>query len=187
MYETSDIRNGLKVEIEGEPWIVVWFQFVKPGKGTAFTRTRMKNMITGQTVDTNYRTGEKFKPAAMESKKMSFIYTDGDMYNFMDTTSFEQVAIPKENIEAEALYLVEQMEVEVLFFKERPVSMTVPNHVELRISYCEPGVKGDTASGATKPATLETGLVVHVPLFVEEGECIRVDSRTGKYMERVKR
>jgi elongation factor P len=186
MYQTSDIRNGLKVEIDGQPWSVVWFQFVKPGKGTAFTRTRIKNLITGQVNDVTYRTGEKLKPANMEERRMSFLYKDGDDYCFMDTRTYDQVAIAMDSIEEEVQYITENMEVDVLFFQERPVSMTVPNHVALKITESEPGVKGDTSSGATKPATLETGLVVQVPLFVEEGEVIKVDTRTGKYMERVR-
>lgn len=186
MYQTSDIRNGLKIEIDGQPWSVTWFQFVKPGKGTAFTRTKIKNLITGQVNDVTYRSGEKLKPANMAERRMSYLYKDGEDLCFMDTESYDQVAIPLEMIEEESKYLVEQMEVDVLFFQERPVSMTVPNHVPLLITECEPGVKGDTSSGATKPATLETGLIVQVPLFVKEGETIKVDTRTGKYMERAK-
>ena len=187
MYQTSDIKNGLKIEIGGQPWTVTWFQFVKPGKSTAFTRTKIKNLITGQVNDVTYRTGEKLKPANMEERRMTYLYRDGDDMNFMDTGTYDQVAIQVDLIENEAQYLVEQMEVDVLFFEERPVSMRVANHVTLKITLCEPGVKGDTSSGATKPATLETGLVVQVPLFVKEGESIRVDSRTGKYMERAKK
>ena len=186
MYQTSDIRNGLKIEIEGHPWTVTWFQFVKPGKGTAFTRTKIKNLVTGQVRDITYRTGEKLIPANMAERRMSFLYQDGQDYQFMDSQSYDQVAIPISSIEEEVQYLTEQMEVDVLFFNERPVSMSLPNHVCLLITLCEPGVKGDTSSGATKPATLETGLIVQVPLFVHEGETIKVDTRTGKYMERVK-
>jgi elongation factor P len=187
MYQTSDIKNGLKLEIDGQPWTVTWFQFVKPGKGTAFTRTKIKNLITGQVRDITYRSGEKLKPANMAERRMSFLYQDGEDYNFMDTQSYEQVAISKDVIQDEVQYLIEQMEVDVLFFQERPVTMRVPNHVALKITFCEPGVKGDTSSGATKPATLETGLIVQVPLFVNDGESIKVDTRTGKYMERAKK
>ena len=175
MYETSDIRKGLKIEVDGDPWIFVSFQFVKPGKGVAFTRTRIKNMITGAVRDVTYRTGEKLKPAALDESRMQYLYRDGDEFHFMDTTTYDQVALQEDTLGDAPKFLKENDEVDVLFFSGRAVSIT------------EPGVKGDTASGATKPATLETGHVVYVPLFINEGEVLKVDTRSGEYVERVKR
>ena len=187
MYETSDIRKGLKIEMDGDPWIVVSFQFVKPGKGVAFTRTRIKNMITGAVLDPTYRTGEKLKPAAMEESRMQYLYREGDEFHFMDTSTFDQVMLTEDTLGDAPKFMKENEEVDVLFFKGRPVSVTVAMFVELEVTHTEPGVKGDTASGATKPATLETGHVVNVPLFIEQGERLKIDTRNGEYVERVKR
>ncbi len=187
MYETSDIRKGLKIEVDGDPWIFVSFQFVKPGKGVAFTRTRIKNMITGAVRDVTYRTGEKLKPAALDESRMQYLYRDGDEFHFMDTTTYDQVALQEDTLGDAPKFLKENDEVDVLFFSGRAVSITVPTFVELEVTHTEPGVKGDTASGATKPATLETGHVVYVPLFINEGEVLKVDTRSGEYVERVKR
>ncbi len=184
-YETSDFRNGLKVEIEGVPYQVVYFQFVKPGKGTAFTRTKLKNMLTGAVIERTYRTGEKLTAADVEEHEMQYMYEDGSFHHFMNTESFEQVAIPSDTIQDEAKFLTDEIEVTVLFFKERPVSIALPNFIESEISYCEPGVRGNTAQGASKSADLACGASVSVPLFVEQGEVIRVDTRTGEYVSRV--
>jgi len=185
MYQTSDIRKGLKIEMDGAPWIVVEFQFVKPGKGQAFTRTKLKNLLTGNVVDRTYKTGETLEPADVEEKVMQYLYTDGELFHFMDTSDFSQVGIPEDNLGDATNWLIEEMEVTVLFYKSRPVSLDVPNFVELEITYCEPGVRGNTATGATKPATLSTGAIVNVPLFVEQGTVIKVDTRTGEYVGRV--
>lgn len=185
MYETSDFRNGLKVEIDGAPWVMVYFQFVKPGKGTAFTRTKLKNMLTGAVIERTYRTGEKLEAADVGEAPMQFMYEDGEFHHFMNTETFNQVGIISEVIKEEALYLTENIEVMVLFYKERPVSITLPNFIESEIVYCEPGVRGNTATGATKPATLACGATVQVPLFIEQGEVLRVDTRTGAYVSRV--
>ncbi|MBW1880212.1 MAG: elongation factor P [Deltaproteobacteria bacterium] len=185
MYQTSDIRKGLKIEMDGAPWIVVGFQFVKPGKGQAFTRTKLKNLLTGAVVDRTYKSGEALQPADVEEKSMQYLYTDGELYHFMDTGDFSQVGIPEENLGDAGKWMVEEMEVTVLFYKGRPVSVDVPNFVELEITYCEPGVRGNTATGATKPATLSTDAVVNVPLFVEQGTVIKIDTRTGEYVGRV--
>ena len=187
MYQTSDIRKGLKIEIDGHPYTITYFQFVKPGKGQAFTRTKAKNLISGNVIERTYKTGETLQPADVEEHTMQYLYDDDEFYHFMNTESYEQMGIPKENIEEEAKWLVEEMEVRVLLFKGRPVSLDLPNFVELEITYCEPGVKGNTATGATKPATLSTGAEVNVPLFVESGTWIKVDTRTGSYVERVNR
>ena len=184
MYQTSDIRKGLKIELDGAPWVVAEFQFVKPGKGQAFTRTRLKNLLTGNVVERTFKTGESLQPADVEEKTMQFLYGDGEFYHFMDTSDFSQVAVPQENLGDAKQWLLEEMECSVLFYKERPVSIEVPNFVELEITYCEPGVKGNTATGATKSATLSTGASVNVPLFLEQGTVIRVDTRTGEYVGR---
>ncbi len=187
MYDTSDIRKGLKIQIDGEPYTVVDFQFVKPGKGTAFTRTRIKNLLTGAVLDKTYRSGEKLEPANVEEKQMQYLYREGDNFYFMDTTSYEQLFISAEDLGDDALYLTENTNVAMLVFNERPVGITLPNFVELEVTHTEPGMKGDTASGATKPATLSTGAVINVPLFVETGDVLKIDTRTRAYIERVKK
>ena len=171
--------------IDGQPWAVVDFQFVKPGKGQAFTRTKLKNLITGSVVDRTFKSGENLVPADVEEKQMQYLYNDSEFYHFMDTSDYSQVGIPTDNLGAATKWLVEEMEVTVLFYKERPVSTDVPNFVELEITYCEPGVKGNTAQGATKQATLSTGATINVPLFIEQGTVVRVDTRTGDYVGRV--
>jgi elongation factor P len=186
-YQTSDFRNGLKVEIDGQPYIVVYFQFVKPGKGTAFTRSKLKNMITGNVLERTYRTGETLKAADVEDRNMMYMYDEDDMAVFMDNETFEQIHITLDSIEDERPYLTENLEVDVLFFRERPVTIALPNFIEAEITYCEPGVKGNTATGANKPATLSCGATVNVPLFVEQNEWIKVDTRTKEYVSRVSR
>ena len=187
MYQTSDIRKGLKVEMDHAPWVVVYFQFVKPGKGCAFTRTKLKNLLTGAVLERTFKSGESLRPADVENHKMQYLYGDGEAFHFMNTETYEQVAILAGTIESESRWLVEEMIVEVLFYKGNPVSVDVPTFVELEITYCEPGVKGNTATGSTKPATLSTGATVHVPLFMESGTWIKVDTRAGKYVERVRK
>ncbi len=186
MYTTSDIRKGLKVDIEGEPWIVVDFQFVKPGKGVAFTRTRLKNMITGLVSDRTFRSGDKFEKADLEEKEMQYLYQEGNKYCFMDTTTYEQVFLDEDRVGEVRNYLIENLVVKILFFKDQPIGLDLPNFIEMQVVGTEPGVKGDTAQGATKPATLSTGFVIQVPLFVEEGEVLKIDTRSGSYVERVK-
>ncbi|MEC7984645.1 MAG: elongation factor P [Myxococcota bacterium] len=186
-YQTSQFRNGLKVEVDGNPYVMTYFQFVKPGKGTAFTRTKLKNMLTGAVIERTYRTGETLQAAEVENTTMEFLYKEGEAYNFMDMETYEQVAIQESTIEAESKYLTENLQVEVLYYKNRPVSITLPNFIEAEISFCEPGIKGNTATGGNKPAKLSCGASVQVPLFVEQGEWIRVDTRTNEYVSRVKK
>lgn len=185
-YETSDFRNGLKVEIDDQPYEMIYFQFVKPGKGTAFTRTKLKNMISGSVLERTYRTGERLDAAEIEEAEMQYLYADGESHHFMNTESFEQIAILSAGIETEAAYLTENIMVNVVFFKGKPITVSLPNFIEDEITYCEPGVKGNTATGSTKAATLKCGATVQVPLFVENGERIRVDTRENKYVSRVK-
>ena len=186
MYETSDIRKGLKVEIDGQPYIVVESQFVKPGKGGAFTRTRIKNLITGSVLDKTYRSGEKLKPADIEEREMQYLYPEGENYCFMDNSNYEQVFVPASVIGENVNLMPENLNVTVMFFSERPVDVTLPNFVELEVTQSDPGLKGDTASGATKPATLSSGAVINVPLFIEPGDVLKIDTRTRQYVERVK-
>ena len=186
MYSTSDIRKNLKVEIDGVPYVVVTFQFVKPGKGNAFTRCRLKNMVTGAVLDRTYKSGEKLKPARMEERNMQFLYLGGGTYHFMDTDNYDQVALNEDNVGDAARYLTENLAVSILFFKEKPIGINLPFTVVLEIVETEPGMKGDTATGATKAATTATGFIVQVPLFIKEGEKISVDTRTGEYLERAK-
>jgi len=185
-YDTSDFRNGLKVEIDGDPYAITWFQFVKPGKGNAFTRTKLKNMLSGNVIERTYRTGEKLTAAEVEEQTMQYLYNDGEMYYFMNTETYEQLGLQAVSMADEVKYLTENLEITVLFFKGRPVSITLPNFIESEIVYCEPGVRGNTATGAVKPAELACGATVNVPLFIEQGEVIRVDTRTGDYVSRVK-
>jgi elongation factor P len=187
MYDTSDIRKGLKIQLDGDPYVVVDFQFVKPGKGTAFTRTKIKNMLTGAVLERTFRTGEKLEPANIEEREMQFLYREGENFCLMDTSSYEQVLVPPEVVGDAAQLMPDNINVQVVFFNERPVGVTLPNFVELEVVHTEPGIKGDTASGATKPATLSAGAVINVPLFIEEGEVLRIDTRTGEYIERVKK
>ena len=186
MYQTSDIKNGLKVEIDGQPYIVTYFQFVKPGKGQAFTRTKLKNMLNGNVLDRTFKSGETLEPADITEGAHQYMYNDGESFHFMNLETFDQIEMPPEAVGDAKNFLVEEMQVDVMFYKARPVSVALPNFVELAIEYCEPGVKGNTAQGATKPATLTTGYSVNVPLFIEQGEVLKVDTRTGEYSSRVK-
>jgi elongation factor P len=186
-YDTSDIRKGLKIMMDGAPYVVVEFQFVKPGKGAAFTRTKIKNLLTGAVLERNFRSGEKFEPANVEIKSMQYLYKEQDSFVFMDTSSYEQVNIPAETIGDDANFLPENLVVEVLFFQERAVGVTLPNFIEQKIIETEPGFRGDTATGVTKPAKISTGASINVPLFISVGDIVKIDTRTGEYLERVGR
>jgi elongation factor P len=186
VYDTSDIRKGLKIEIDGDPYMVIGFQFVKPGKGNAFTRTRIKNMVTGAVLDRTWKSGEKLKPATMDERTMQYLYQDESGFHFMDQHSYEQIALSADVVGEDARFLLENNDVGMLLFNGRPVSISLPNFVELEVVETDPGVKGDTVTGGRKPATLATGAVIQVPLFIERGEKLRIDTRTGEYVERVK-
>jgi elongation factor P len=183
--DTSQFRNGLKIELDGEPFVIVYFQHVKPGKGGAFVRTKVKNLKTGRVLDRRFRAGERVEAADIDDRKMQFLYRDGDQLVFMDSDSYEQIPFSNDQVGDAKKYLIENLVVDVLFWRGQPINIELPSFVEAAVAECEPGMKGDTASGATKPATLETGAVVQVPLFVKEHERIRVDTRTGEYVERV--
>lgn len=184
-YQTSDIRKGLKVKMDNAPWTVVEFLFVKPGKGTAFTRTKFKNLITGQVVEKNIRTGDTLVPVDVVSKTMEMLYHDGEAFVFMDTDTYEQTPIVPDVLGDQAQWLLENMKCDVLFYEGRVIGVDLPNFVEVDIVYTEPAVKGDTATNTTKEAEVSTGGKVQVPLFLKEGERIKVDTRTGDYAGRV--
>ena len=183
--DTSNFRNGLKIELDGEPFVMTYFQHVKPGKGGAFVRTKIKNLRNGRVLDKTFRSGEKVTEAEVEEKQMQFLYKDGTSYIFMDGETYDQIPISPEQIGEGVKFLAENLTVAMVFHKGEPISVELPAFVVTAIAECDPGVKGDTASGATKPATLDTGAVIQVPLFIKEGENVRVDTRKGEYVERM--
>ncbi len=186
MYESGDLRKGLKIEMDGDPYVIVQFEFVKPGKGQALYKCKLKNMLTGAQFDRTFRSGEKFNESNLEEHEMEYLYSDGNSYCFMNTSTYDQEFLTENQITESKDFLKENTVCNILFFKEKPIGVSLPNFVDLKIVEVDPWVKGDTTSGSTKPATLETGYIVQVPPFVEEGEIIRIDTRTGGYVERVK-
>ena len=186
MIDSGSLKKGLKIEIDGEPYIITQFEFVKPGKGQALYKCKLKNMVSGVQFDKTYRSGEKIQPASLEEVEMEYLYQDGENYCFMNTSTYEQDFLSDDQVGDASDLLKENTVCSVLYFAGRPIGLTLPNFVELKIESTDPWVKGDTASGDSKPATLETGYVLQVPPFVEEGEVIRIDTRTGQYVERVK-
>lgn len=183
----TDIRKGKKILFNNEPYVVVEFQWVKPGKGGAYIRTKMRNMISGSMREETFRSGEKIDTPDLDYKEMQYLYHDNGMYNFMDQETYEQIVFNKDQIAEVDNYLKEQTIYTILYFNDRPIAVTPPMFMDLEVTDAPPGVRGDTAQGAaTKPATLETGLVLQVPLFVDTGDVIRVDTREDKYIERVK-
>ena len=185
MISAGDFRNGITFEMDGNVLQIIEFQHVKPGKGAAFVRTKLRNVITGSVVERTFNPSDKYPPAFVERKDMQFLYADGDLYYFMDLESYEQIPINRSTMDDNFKFVKENMEVKVLSYKGNVFGVEPPFFVELQVSATEPGVKGDTATNVTKPATLETGAEIRVPLFVNEGDRIRVDTRTGEYMERV--
>jgi elongation factor P len=183
--DTSQFRNGLKVELDGEPYVMTYFQHVKPGKGGAFVRTKVKNLRTGRVLEKTFRSGERLDEAEVEDKRMQYLYQDGEQMIFMDQETYDQFPFTAEQIGDSRKYLMVNLEVDVVFWRGKQISIELPSFIEAVISQCDPGVKGDTASGATKPATIESGAVIQVPLFIKEGEKVRVDTRTNEYVERV--
>ena len=181
---TAEFKKGLRIAYDGAPYQIVDFQHVKPGKGGAFVRTKLKHMRQGKVIDNTFRAGEKVELVEYEEKRMQFLYKD-DRYNFMDTESYEQLSLSADEVGDARDYLKENIEVDVLYIDGSPSTVELPNFVELAIARTDPGVRGDTAQGGTKPATLETGAVVQVPLFLNEGDVVKVDTRTGDYLGRV--
>jgi elongation factor P len=186
MYATSDFRKGLKIEINGEPFTMVDFLHVKPGKGGAFVRTTLKSLISGNVIDRTFRSGEKIDKPDLEERQMQFLYESDGEFHFMDSETYEQSFLTEGHLGDARNYLQENVSVTVLFHNGKPIGVEVPIFVELTVTSAEPGVRGDTAAGATKPAILETGMTVQVPLFVNEGDVLKIDTRTGKYIERVR-
>ncbi|MGD9874547.1 MAG: elongation factor P [Kiritimatiellia bacterium] len=185
MYNASDLRKGLKVEIDGEPYMITEFNFVKPGKGQAIYRCKLKSMVTGSTLDKSYRSVDRIDKCNLEERDMIFSHIEGDQYVFMDAESYEQIHVSKEIVGDKKYFLIEDMEVEILFHNERAIEITLPNFVEKVIAHTEPGARGDTANNVLKPAKLDNGYELQVPLFVNEGDLIRVDTRDGSYAGRV--
>lgn len=184
MILAGDFRNGVTFEMDSSVYRVVEFQHVKPGKGAAFVRTKLKNVITGQTLEKTFNPSEKVEEAQITIQEMQYLYNDGDIYTFMDNSTYEQVELSKEQISDTLPYLKDNMTVKVLSYKGKVFGVEPPTFVELEITYTEPGIKGSTATGTTKPATVETGASFNVPLFINIGDKIRIDTRTGQYMER---
>jgi len=186
MASTADFRNGLVMDIDGQLWTIIYFQHVKPGKGPAFVRTKLKKVLTGAVVEKTYRAGEKVTTVRLERRPVTYSYTDGQLFHFMDKETFELIPLSDDVIGADQLqYLKENMECEGLVHDGKVLSVELPQFVELEITESDPGVKGDTAQGGTKPATLETGAVIQVPLFVEVGDVVKVDRTENKYLTRV--
>jgi elongation factor P len=186
MYECGDLRKGLKIEIDGDPYIIVQFEFVKPGKGQALYKCKLKNMVTGVQFDRTFRSSEKFNEANLEEREMEYLYFEGVRYCFMNTTTYDQEFLTEEQIGEAKDFLKENTVCNALFFQDKQIGISLPNFINLEVKKTAPWVKGDTASGDTKPATLETGYVIQVPPFIEEGASVKIDTRTGEYVERVK-
>jgi elongation factor P len=185
MAVTSEFRKGLKVLLDNEPFIIVDFQHVKPGKGGAFVRTRMKSLVTGNVLDRTFRSGDKIEIPEMEEKQMQYMYKEGVNYYFMDVNTYDQLFVEEENLGDAKNYVKEGLVINVSFYKGKAIGVELPNFVDLKVAKTEPGIKGDTAQNATKPAELESGYVLQVPLFLEEGEVIKIDTRSGEYITRV--
>lgn len=183
--DVSELRKNAKVEMDGQPYVVTDFQFVKPGKGQGLYKCKLKNMITGSVLDRTWRSGEKLEAANVESKKMQFLFATDEAYTFMDNATYEQIELPADVVGDDKYFLLDNLECDVLLYNERPVGVSLPSHVVMEITECEPGVKGDTATNVTKGAKVQTGYEVQVPLFIKQGEKVKIDTRTGEYVERV--
>lgn len=187
MYSTTDFRKGLRIEWEGKPYEIVDFLHVKPGKGGAFVRTKLRNMLTGRVIDQTFRSGERVERPDLEEREMQFLYKDEEgNYHIMDNQTYDQVFLTTEQLGDAKDFVHDGIMLRVLYFKDQPIGVDIPTFVALTVAETEPGVRGDTASGGSKPATLETGAVIQVPFFIEKGDQVRVDTRTRTYIERVK-
>ncbi|MBY6035540.1 elongation factor P [Fictibacillus nanhaiensis] len=184
MISVNDFKTGLTIEVDGGIWQVLEFQHVKPGKGAAFVRSKLRNLRTGGIQEKTFRGGEKVSKAHIENRKMQYLYASGDSYTFMDNESYEQIELSASQIEYELKFLLENMTVHIMTYQGETIGVELPNSVELVVEETEPGIKGDTASGGTKPATLETGLIVQVPFFVNQGDKLVIDTRSGSYVSR---
>jgi elongation factor P len=186
MYNAADLKKGLKIQIDGEPYIIIDFQFSKPGKGQSLYRCKLKNMISNTIIDRTYRSGDTFEPANLEERKMQYLYNQEDEFFFMDLDNYEQSMLKGEQIGEAKNYLTDNLEVNILFFGKRPIGMILPNFVDMTVTRADPWVKGDSATSDSKPVTVETGYTLRVPPFIEEGTKITIDTRTGQYVTRVK-
>jgi len=186
MYTSSDLRKNLKIQLDGDPYVIIDFQFTKPGKGQALYRCKLRNMITGVILDRTYRSGETFDPANLEERRMQYLYNQENEYYFMDVNNYEQSLLTEDQVGEARNYLTDNLEVDILFFNTTPIGITLPNFVDLTVTQADPWVKGDSVSGDSKPVTLETGYTLRVPPFIEEGQRITLDTRTGEYVTRVK-
>ena len=186
MLESGDLKKGAKIEIDGEPYILVQFEFVKPGKGQALYKCKLKNMVTGVQFDRTFRSSEKFKQPDLEEQEMEYLYADGDQFCFMNMTTYVQEYLTEEQLGDAKDFLKENTVCNILLFEGRPIGISLPIFINLKVEETDPWVKGDTASGDSKPATLETGYVLQVPPFIDKGELLKIDTRTGAYVERVK-
>ena len=186
MYNASDLKKGLKIQIDKEPYVIIDFQFSKPGKGQALYRSKLRNMISGVIIDRTYRSVDTFEPANLEQRKMQYLYSQNDQFHFMDVQNYEQSSLSADRVGDAKNYLIDNLEVDMLLFDHRPIGITLPNFVDLMVTKADPWIKGDSVSGDSKPVTLETGYVLRVPPFIEEGTKITVDTRTGGYVTRVK-
>lgn len=186
MITTADFRNGARLELDGEPYFIVEFQHVKPGKGGAFVRTKLKGYRTKSVIDRTFRSGEKFDEPNLDERDMQFLYNSGDDYTFMDTENYEQFTYPKSQLGENTDLLKENTVVKILLYHDEPIAVELPIFMELKVVEADPSVRGDTASGGTKPVTVETGAVIKVPLYLEAGETIKIDTRTRSYVERVR-
>jgi elongation factor P len=184
MISTSDFKNGITIELDNQLYKILYFQHVKPGKGGAFVRTKLKDLNTGTIIDKTFRAGEKMEQAILETKKMQYLYKD-EHYNFMDTRTYEQIQLSEKMLEDQKDYLLENMELMVIFYKGKPISLDLPITIETKVIKTEPGIKGDTISSSFKPAVIETGAKVMVPLFINTGDVIKIDTRNGEYLTRV--
>ena len=187
MIKTDQFRKKLKIEIDGDPYMMTDVDFVRPGKGQGFVRTKLKNMISGSIIERTFKSGESAQSAQVQDDEMQFLYEDGTDYTFMNNQNYEQISMSKEQLGDTTNYIYEGLTCSIAFFKEMPISCEVPNFVELEITECEPGIKGNSATNAMKPAIVSTGYRLNVPLFVEQNTWIKIDTRTGQYVERVKR
>lgn len=187
MYQTTDFKKGLKIEVESKPYVIVEFQHVNPGKGSAFVRTRLRNLETGQVLERTFKAGvDTVETPDLEQKEMEYMYSDMDGYNFMDQSNYESIHLNHDQVGDAKNYLQEGIKISILYYNEKPIALELPNFVSLKVQQTDPGLKGDTAAGGMKKAVMETGLQINVPLFVKEGEVLKIDTRTGDYVERVK-
>lgn len=186
MISTSEFKKGVFIELENVPYQIVEFQHVKPGKGNAFVRTRIRNLMNNNVIERTFKSGEKVGEPALDHREMQFLYRDRDGFQFMDMGSFEQVTMSEDQVGDAKLWLIDNMEIEVLYYQGKPIALDLPNFVELEVIETEPGVKGDTVSGGGKPAKLKTGVTVSVPFHIKIGDVLKVDTRTGEYIEKIK-